>query len=112
RQEPGQRLDCYTAWHAIVQAANNYQASLAKGDRLLDDRLRFRKETAAQIQSYRYKDMAFRIFRNDALQRYRAQFDLAARYVFLAAAAYDYETCLLPWDPRGPGQNFMTDIVK
>ena len=27
---------------------------------------------------YRYKDMAFRIFRNDALQKYRAQFDLAA----------------------------------
>ena len=39
--------------------------------------------------------MAFRIFRNDALQKYRAQFDLAARYVYLAAKAYDYETNLL-----------------
>ena len=39
--------------------------------------------------------MAFRIFRNDAIQKYRAQFDLAARYVYLAATAYDYETNLL-----------------
>src|SRR5262249_58478671 len=66
----------------------------------------------AQIQAYRYKDMAFRIFRNDALQKYRAQFDLAAMYVYLAARAYDYETCLKPGDPRGPGSDFMTSITR
>jgi hypothetical protein len=78
----------------------------------LEDRLRFRSQTAAQTQEYRYKDMAFRIFRNDALQKYRAQFDLAAMYVYLAARAYDFETNLGDEDPRGPGLNFMTDIVR
>ena len=39
--------------------------------------------------------MTFRIMRNDAIQKYRAQFDLAARYAYLAAATYDYETNLL-----------------
>ena len=29
------------------------------------------------------------------VQKYRAQFDLAARYVYLAAIAYDYETQML-----------------
>jgi hypothetical protein len=85
---------------------------LARGVRLLADRAQFRAQTAAQIQQYRYKDMAFRIFRDDALQKYRAQFDLAARYVYLAARAYDFETCLQPGDARGPGENFMTDIIR
>ena len=55
--------------------------------------------------------MAFRIFQNDALQKYRAQFDLAARYTYLAAKAYDYETCLLG-NGAGVGQRFLTDIVR
>ena len=112
RQEPLQRTELYTLQEAIVQAAENYRSVLTKGERLLADRAQFRAQTAAQIQQYRYKDMAFRIFRDDALQKYRAQFDLAARYVYLAARAYDFETCLLPGDARGPGQNFMTDIVR
>ena len=112
RQEPLQRTELYTLREAIVQAAENYRSVLARGERLLTDRARFRAQTAAQIQQYRYKDMAFRIFRDDALQKYRAQFDLASRYVYLAARAYDFETCLLPGDARGPGQNFMTDIVR
>ena len=56
--------------------------------------------------------MAFRIFRSDAIQKYRAQFDLAARYVYLAARAYDFETCLSENDPRGPGEQFLTDIIR
>ena len=39
--------------------------------------------------------MAFRVFRNDAIRKYRSQFDMAARYAYLAATAYDYETNLL-----------------
>ncbi len=96
----------------LQQALGRYQAAVAGGQRLLEDRLRFRQQTAAQIQNYRYKDMAFRIFRNDALQKYRAQFDLAAMYVYRAARAYDYETCLKKGDPRGPGSYFMTGIIR
>jgi hypothetical protein len=112
RQESSLRLEIFTLNEAMQQASGRYLATLSKGVRLLDDRLRFRRQTAAQIQNYRYKDMAFRIFRNDAIQKYRAQFDLAARYVYLAARAYDYETCLSQGDPRGPGEQFLTDIVR
>jgi hypothetical protein len=55
--------------------------------------------------------MTFRIFRNDALQKYRAQFDMAARYAFLAAKAYDYDTALLDSSSLA-GRAFLSGIVK
>ena len=112
RQEASLRLEIYTLNEAMQQASGRYLSTLSRGLRLLDDRLRFRRQTAAHVQAYRYKDMAFRIFRNDAIQKYRAQFDLAARYVYMAARAYDFETCLSAGDPRGVGEQFLTDIVR
>jgi hypothetical protein len=112
RQEVLTRIELHTLYEALQQSAGGYRSTLAAGLRQVEDRLRFRQQTAAQVQEFRYKDMAFRIFRNDALQKYRAQFDLAAMYVFLAAKAYDFETALAPGDPRGPGEAFMTSIIR
>jgi hypothetical protein len=112
RQEALTRLDLYTQQETIRQIIGRYGSSLDRGNRLLDEHLRFRKQTAAVIADYRYKDMTFRIFRDEALQKYRAQFDLAATYVYLAARAYDFETCFRDGDSRGPGRNFMRQIVK
>ncbi|MBN2505495.1 MAG: hypothetical protein JXQ71_02255 [Verrucomicrobia bacterium] len=112
RQEASMRLEIYNLIEAIQQGAGNHRAALARGQRLLEDRLRFRQQTAAQVQAYRYKDMAFRVFRNDALQKYRAQFDLAAMYVFLCAKAYDFETNLREGDPRHPASEFVDNIVR
>jgi hypothetical protein len=111
RQEVPLRLEIFTLRETLGQASGRYLATLARGLRLLEDRLRFRQQTAARIQSYRYKDMAFRIFRNDAIQKYRAQFDLAAMYVYLAGKAYDFETCL-PEDDIFGAPFFLTDIVR
>lgn len=96
---------------SIHQAGARYHAVVGKGLRLLEQRSAFRYRTADDITKYRYRDMAFRVFRNDALAKYRAMFDLAARYVFLAAKAYDYETNLLGDDPAG-GMRFMDEIVR
>jgi hypothetical protein len=112
RKEPSARLELAALAESQRQSMGRYQAALARGVRLLEERTRFRQQTAAQIQTYRYKDMAFRVFRSDALQKYRAQFDLAARYAYLAAKSYDYETCLAPNDNRGPGQAFLTSIIR
>lgn len=111
RDEAVKQVELYTLAEAMRQAEGRYLAALASGARLLDDRLRFRQQTAAQVQDYRYKDMAFRVFRNDALQKYQSQFDLAARYVYLTAKAYDYETNLLGGDSMA-GQQFLSDIVR
>lgn len=112
RSKATQELEIYTLQEAMDQASARYVSILAKAQRIEEERGRFRNQTSAQVQGYRYRDMAFRIFRNDAVQKYRAQFDLAARYVYLAAKAYDFETGLLNSDVRGPGQQFLTDIVK
>ena len=105
------RMECATLKEQVQQTMGRYMATLAQGQRLLEERAAFRRSVAPQIQDLRYQDMAFRVFRNDALQKYRAQFDLAARYVYLAATAYDYETCLLGGD-NGAGREFLTDIVR
>ncbi len=111
REEPVLRMEVYTMKEAVIQIMGDYNAKLAEGERLLEDLAAFRMATAAEIQKYRYQDMAFRVFRNDALQKYRAQFDLAARYAYLAAAAYDYETNLLGSE-NGAGRQFFNDIVR
>ncbi|MBL9128381.1 MAG: LamG domain-containing protein, partial [Verrucomicrobiales bacterium] len=111
RNEAATRVEVYKQAEAIRQIVGRYQASLAEGIRLQDELIRFRTETAADVTEARYQDMTFRIFRNDALQKYRAQFDLAARYVYLTATAYDYELNLLGDDPRA-GADFLAQIVR
>ncbi|MFO1499955.1 MAG: LamG-like jellyroll fold domain-containing protein [Verrucomicrobiota bacterium] len=111
RDEAASRLQAYTQAEVVQQSAGRYLAKLAEGQRLIEERVRFRRDAAADVTEERYQDMTFRIFRNDALQKYRAAFDIAARYVYLAANAYDFEVNFLGSDPRA-GRRFLTDIVR
>ncbi|UCC32208.1 MAG: hypothetical protein JSU86_07980, partial [Phycisphaerales bacterium] len=111
RALPSMRLELFMLKEAASQANGRYHAALGRGLRLLEQRTAFRQRTARDISQYRYRDMAFRVFRNDALQKYRAQFDLAARYAYLAARAYDYETNLLGTSSQS-GRDFLTNVVK
>ncbi len=104
-------IEALTLLEAVDAASGKYRSTLGKGLRVLDQRTAYRQRSARKVSQYRYQDMAFRIFRNDALQKYRAQFDLAASYAYLAAKAYDYETALLGTDTTA-GQRFLTDITK
>ncbi len=81
----------------------------ASGDRIQLERETFRRRSAVVVQGYRTRDAAFRIFRNEKLERYKTLFDLAARYAFLAANAYDYETGLLN---TTEGRSFINRIVQ
>jgi hypothetical protein len=115
RQEPVLRLEAFDLAERARQAGAELQATLGKGLRLWDELEAFRKVTAAEVARARYNDLAFRVFRNEALQKYRAQFDLAARYVYLAATAYDYETNSLGGDGSindTTGRGFLTHIVR
>ena len=86
---------------------------MAEGERLIFERGQVRSRAAQRIQMERYADLSFRIFRNDALSRYQTAFDLAARYTYLAAKAYDYETGLLSSDTtQTPGSKFLADVVR
>ncbi len=96
-------------FRALDDAERNYRALLAEGDRIRQEREIERKRASALIQGYRTRDAAFRIFRNEKLERYKTLFDLAARYALLAANAYDYETGLLD---TPEGQAFVNRIVN
>jgi len=51
RQEVLSRLELYNLYEALQQAAGNYRATLAGGLRQLEDRLRFRQQTAPRCRS-------------------------------------------------------------
>ncbi len=90
------------AWRA-------YRALEAEGDRIQAEREVFRQRSAALVQGFRTRDAAFRVFRNEKLERYKTLFDLSARYAFLAANAFDYETGLLNTQQ---GKEFINRIVN
>ena len=93
---------------SLNDAEAAYQALVAKGQRLQSDRATWRQQAAAVIQGYRTRDAAFRLFQNEKLQRYLTLFDLAGRYSYLAAQAYDYETGLLG---TPEGQAFLNQLI-
>ncbi len=109
--EAATRVEVFRRLQVLRQASDRYRALLGKGQALISERTDFNRNAAGMAQQLRYQDMAFRVFRNDALQKYRASFDLAARYAYLAAKAYDYETNLSPNDP-GSAQPVLQDIVR
>ena len=93
----------------LDDAHRKYRAELAKGIRIQGEREIARKRAAAVVQGNRTRDAALRIFRNEKLERYNTLFDLAARYAFMAAQAYDYETGLLHTQT---GRRFIERIIQ
>src|SRR5882672_2038557 len=109
--ESAARMDVFKAVQVLAELSDQYRAKLAEGNRLIEQRTAFNKRVAAQAQRNRYQDMTFRVARNAALEKYRSSFDLAARYTYLAATAYDYDTNLRVDDPGSPADIFE-DIVR
>ncbi len=93
---------------AYDQSKRALRSVLAEGDKVQAERLVFRRQTASVIQGYRTRDAAFRVFRNEKLERYKTLLDLASRYALLAANAYDYETGLLG---TSQGRDFVRRIT-
>ena len=93
----------------LQAAQQRLDALMAEGERLQTEREVFRQRAAAVIQGFRTRDAAFRIFRNEKLERYKTLFDLAARYAFMSAQAYDYETGQLG---TTAGKDFVSRIIR
>lgn len=109
--EAGDRIAVFKQVQVLRQLSDQYRAKLAEGQRLQEQRTAFNKRVAAQTQQNRYSDMTFRVSRNAALEQYRSAFDLASRYAYLAATAYDYDANLASTDAGSP-INLMADIIK
>ncbi len=112
RQQQAKQMEVQGLVERLAQAQERYRGALVKGERLIAERTGFRAQAATAVQADRYADMAFRLFRNDALGRYRSAFDLAARYVYLAAKAYAYETGMRAGGATGSSSSFFEEIVN
>jgi hypothetical protein len=109
--EPVLRVAIFKEIEALRALSERYRSVVAQGTRLIDERAAFNTGVAAMTQMNRYQDMTFRVHRNHALQNYNSMLDVAARYTYLAAKAYDYETNLDPSDAGSPSALYA-DIVK
>ena len=97
-------------WKDLQMAMKNVETVCAEAERVIDERTLARTQAADVLTKSRYNEMFFRIARNAALSRYDAMFDLAQKYTWLAAQAYDYETGLLSSDPQS-GERFLAEII-
>ena len=95
---------------AMVNAQEAFTTVLAEGEQVLAKRERLRKQAVNRIATGRYQDMAFRTFRSDALAKYGNAFDLAKKYAYLAAKAYNYETAL-GLDDTYSGDSIFGEVV-
>ena len=101
------------AYNAAGTARMQYAKLEAEGDELQNERERLRIQWAADLSQKRYRNMMYQIMRDDELQRYNEAFEMAAKYTFLAAKAYDYETGLLQSDSSAAsGSQFLSEIVR
>ena len=102
--------ECRDAYVELLAAECAVETVVAEAERIIDERTLARQQAVDVLTKTRYNDMFFRLARNNALSRYDAQFELAQRYAYLAAQAYDYETGLLSSDRRS-GDAFLARIV-
>jgi hypothetical protein len=109
--EADARVAVFTKIQVLTQVGNDYRTLLAQGAQLLQQRTIFNQRTAAQNQQNQYQDITFRFTRNAALAQYGSALDLASKYAYLAASAYDYDLNLSPDDPGSPF-TIMADIVS
>ena len=98
---------------AVDAAMAQLQSLTTEAEQILAARTQSRSAGAWRVQSARYADMTMRVFRDEALRQYSESFNLAGRYAYLAACAYDYETSLLSGDPTATsGAQFMGSIMR
>jgi hypothetical protein len=109
--EGDMRVSIFAESEQLRSLGEQFRSALSRGSMLIDEREAFNKRVAAMTQQNRYQDMTFRVERNHALQNYSRLLDIAARYVYLAAKAYDYETNLDKDDPGSPSELF-NQIVR
>jgi len=106
----GAALEIKAAWAKMIAAAENFDTIIAEGDRIQQERATARAKRVNHIIELRYNDMFFRQAQDESLTRYTQAFDLAQKYVYMAAQAYDFETGLLSAD-RNSGDRFRAEII-
>jgi len=107
RRSPQLVVDRAVAVEVALQAFGRLQQAAVRAGRLVNERKRLVARADGSLAEERWRDLSFRVFRNAALKNYRGLFDIAARYVVLAARAYAYE-----FDARSDGDDALSGIYR
>lgn len=110
-REPILRAAIVQQYQTVREAEMRYRSAVDQGRRLLTDLARLRRETSATVLGARYRDAVNGALRAEALSEYNRQVDAAARQVFRAALAYDYETIGSGYTRRG-FERLLQDIIR
>ncbi len=78
RQSPQLMVNAHIASEDVTQALGRLNQVVKRAERVLAARERIRGINGSDLQEYRFNDLAYRNFRNNALQHYRTFYDLAA----------------------------------
>ncbi len=108
--ESTMRFAIGSALNKLTQEEQALSRMIDEGSALLDERQTSNERLAAAVQKERYNDVTLRVAHNDALQKYRDAFENAAKYTYLAAKAYAYETNLSDNHPAN-ATGILTEIV-
>ena len=110
-------LDVNSAYRGLIDAMQKLEVAvdavnteIGNAEAVLAKRENARKRQVDKLSQLRYNEMLFRKIRDKSLSRYTAAFDVAQKYVFMAAQAYDYETALRR-ENDGSGDAFKAKIV-
>jgi hypothetical protein len=105
------RLRVFAQQERLRSLLDDYRATLQEGIRLIEERRQANAAIASETQENRYHDVLFRTSRHESIQRYRTLHDLAQRYCYIAAKAYDYETNFDPRD-RAAARPILEEIIR
>lgn len=106
----GTAQELNAAWARMVSEAENFDTIVSEGDRIQQERAAARARRVNRIVKLRYNDMFFRQVQDESLTRYSQAFNLAQKYVYMAAQTYDYETGLLAADKES-GDAFRAEVI-
>jgi hypothetical protein len=106
----GTAQELNAAWARMVSEAGNFDTIVSEGDRIQQERAAARARRVNRIVKLRYNDMFFRQVQDESLTRYSQAFNLAQKYVYMAAQTYDYETGLLAADKES-GDAFRAEVI-
>ena len=112
RQEPLARSELHQRFEDLLQALATYRSTREAAQRLLTERHRLRARAARGFESLRYREMAFRFLRREAVDRYRAQFNIALLDVLMLARQFDFETNYSPEDPAAIASRHLKELVQ
>ena len=93
-------------------ALDAYRTALARGQRLLAQRNRLSALQSIDNTNRRYREVAYRLFKREGVERYRDLLDRAILDAFMLVRLFDFETNYAPGDRRAIAPTLYAELPR